>query len=155
MNSSICTCTSLWILSPAFFMLLYILLTRSLLSSSCMSEPLLLSFLQNMACLLHPFITDWMVSQFPLALLTRHTRSWTTSLVVLMKLQQSRCCHVRLVSALVNSRSMDSSSSRMRGSSTSSTVCLTWLYCCTSSCRLLTYYKTQVWGKDIFLGATM
>lgn len=128
---------------------LYFLLTRSPLSSSCMSEPFLLSFLQNIACLLHPFISDWMASQFSLALLTRHTRSWTRSLVVLMKLLQSRSCHVKSVSALVSCRSMDSSSARMRGSSTSSTVCLSMLYHCTNSCRLLTYCKMQVCRKDV------
>lgn len=142
-NPAICTCTSLWIDSPSFFMELYILLTRSPLSSSCISEPFLLSFLQNMACLLHLFIIDWMASQFSLDLLTRHTRSWTMSLVVLMKLQQSSSCHVRSVSALVNCRSIDTSSALMRGSSTSSTVCFSLLCHCTSSCRLLTYWKKR------------
>lgn len=149
-KTATCTCTSLWIKSPSFFMEPYFLLTRSSLSSSCMREPFLLSFLQNMVCLLHLFIINWMASQFSLALLTRHTRSWTRSLVVLMKLQQSGSCHVRSDSALVNCRSMDSSSALMRGSSTSSTVCFSWLYHCTNSCRLLTYWKIQVMRKDIF-----
>lgn len=147
------TCTSLWMESPSFFMELYFLLTRSPLSSSCMSEPFLLSLLQNMACLLHPFIIDWMASQFSLALLTRLTRSWTRSLVALMKLQQSGSCHVWSDSALINCKSMDSSSALMRGSSTSSTVCFSLLYHCTNSCRLLTYWKIQVWRKDKFWGA--
>lgn len=138
-NPTIYTWINLWIVSPSFFIKLYFLLTRSSLSSSCRSEPFLLSFLQNMACLLHPFIIVWMASQFSFALLTRHTRSWTRSFVVLMKLQQSGSCHVRSDSTLVNCASMDSSSPLMRGSSTSSTVCFSPLYHCANSCRLLKY----------------
>lgn len=133
------TCINLCIESPSFFKASFFLLTRSLLSSSCISEPLLLSFRLNMAFLLHSFIIDWMASQFSLAPLTRHTRLCTRSLVVLMKLQQSGSCHVRSDSALVNCTSMDSCSTLMRGSSTSSTVCFSLLYHCTNSCRLLTY----------------
>lgn len=146
-NPATRTCTSLWIVSPSFFMELYFLLTQSSLSSSCMSEPFLLSFLKNMACLVHPFIIDWMASQFSLTLLTRHTRSWTRFLVVLIKLQQSGSCHVRSHSALVNCTSIDSNSVLMRGSSTPSTVCFSLLYHCTTSCRLLTYWKIQGWKK--------
>lgn len=142
MNPDIHTCTSLWIVPPSLRIVLYFLLTQSPRSSSCMSALFLLSFLQNMACLLHPFISDWTAPQLSLALRTRSKRSWTRSLVVLMKVQHSWSCHVRSVSAFVNCTSMDSSSALMRGNSTFSTVCLSLLYHSAKSCRLLTY-----WGR--------